>query len=76
MAETIKAEIEPALARRFRKIAMERNKYKKGAVKAALEELIKRYVARGNVDWKALRGCLKIKESSVELQHKAWGFLD
>ncbi|MBO3769419.1 MAG: hypothetical protein JTT15_03325 [Candidatus Brockarchaeota archaeon] len=76
MAETIKAEIKPALARRFRKIAMERNKYKKGAVKAALEELIKRYVSRGKVDWKALRGCLNMKESSVELQHKAWDFSD
>ncbi|MDW8034280.1 MAG: hypothetical protein RMI79_05070 [Nitrososphaerota archaeon] len=76
MAETIKAEIRPSLARKFRKIAMERNKYKKGAVKATLEELIQKYVSKGKVDWKILRGCLKSKESSLELQHKAWDSMD
>ncbi|MGC8935286.1 MAG: hypothetical protein ACP5LN_09040 [Thermoproteota archaeon] len=76
MAEVIKAEIKPALARKFRKVAMERYKYKKGAMKAALEDLIRRYVSSGNVDWKALRGSIKSKASSVELQHKVWSSAD
>ncbi|MEM2083421.1 MAG: hypothetical protein QXY18_03360 [Nitrososphaerota archaeon] len=76
MTEVIKAEIKSALARKFRKLAMEKHKYKKGAVKAALEELIKRYVSSGEVDWKVLRGSIKSKISSVELQHKVWSTID
>jgi len=76
MTEVIKAEIEPALARKFRKIAMEKYKYKKGAMKAALEDLIRRYVSSRNVDWKTLRGTIKSKASSVELQHKVWSSVD
>ncbi|MEM3404588.1 MAG: hypothetical protein QXJ17_08640 [Nitrososphaeria archaeon] len=76
MVETIKAEIKPALARRFRKIAMEKHKYKKGAVKAALEELIRRYVLCGKVEWKTLRGIMQSKALSVELQHKVWSSVD
>jgi|YelNatPaOPRAMG01_1025707.scaffolds.fasta_scaffold419039_1 hypothetical protein len=76
MTEVIKAEIKSALARKFRKLAMEKHKYKKGAVKTALEELIKRYVLSGEVDWKVLRGSIKSKMSSVELQHKVWSTID
>lgn len=76
MTEVIKAEIKSALARKFRKLAMEKHKYKKGAVKTALEELIKRYVSSGEVDWKVLRGSIKSKISSVELQHKVWSTID
>jgi hypothetical protein len=76
MTEVIKAEIKSALARKFRKLAMEKHKYKKGAVKTALEELIKRYVSSGEVDWKVLRGSIKSKMSSVELQHKVWSTID
>ncbi|MEM1574703.1 MAG: hypothetical protein QXF09_00065 [Nitrososphaerota archaeon] len=76
MTEVIKAEIKSSLARKFRKLAMEKHKYKKGAVKTALEELIKRYVSSGEVDWKILRGCIKSKISSIELQHKVWSTID
>ncbi|GEM_PF-1457269 len=76
MTEVIKAEIKSALARKFKKLAMEKHKYKKGAVKIALEELIKRYVSSGEVNWKVLRGSIKSKMSSIELQHKVWRTID
>jgi hypothetical protein len=72
MTETIKVEVNEALARRFRKKAMEKHGYKKGAMKKALEEAMKRYVSSESVDWKPLRGTLRSKLGSVELQHSAW----
>ena len=72
MTETIKAEVDGALAKRFRKRAMEKYGYKKGAVKKALEEAIRKYAASGEVDWEQFRGTLKSNLSSVELQHSAW----
>jgi len=50
--------------------------YKKGALKAALEDMVKRFVTSSHVDWKTLRGCIKSNLTSVELQHKAWGKTD
>ncbi|MEM1582571.1 MAG: DUF2281 domain-containing protein [Candidatus Bathyarchaeia archaeon] len=76
MVEIIKAEIPEALAKKFRKRAMEIYGYKKGALKAAFEDLMKRFVASGEVDWKILRGCIKSELSSVELQHKVWRGMD
>ena len=72
MTETIKVEIDEALAKRFRKKAMEKHGYKKGAVKKALEEAMKKYISTGSVDWSPLRGTLRSKLDSVELQHSAW----
>jgi hypothetical protein len=76
MTETIKAELDEALARRFKKRAMEKYGYRKGAVKKALEEAIRRYVASGKVDWEPFRGTLKSSLNSVELQHAAWREID
>ena len=70
--ETIKAYVHEALAKRFRKRAMERYGYKKGAVKLAIEDLIKRFTGSGRVDWGALRGVYRSKLSSVEIQHRLW----
>ncbi|MEM2882008.1 MAG: hypothetical protein QXU06_00385 [Candidatus Bathyarchaeia archaeon] len=64
------------MARKFRKKAMEIHGYKKGAVKAALEDAMKRFVAHGKVDWKALRGCIRSELTSIELQHKIWRRVD
>lgn len=72
MVEVIKAEVSEALAKKFRKRAMEIYGYKKGAMKAALEDVMKRFVVSGDVDWKSLRGCIKSELTSVELQHKMW----
>lgn len=72
MTETIKVEVDDALARRFRKRALERHGYKKGAVKKAFEEAITRYVSVGEADWEPLRGSLRLKVDSVRLQHSAW----
>jgi len=72
MVEIIKAEVSEALARRFRRKAMEIYGYKKGAMKAALEDMMKRFVASGSVDWGSLRGCIQSKSTSVELQHRMW----
>jgi len=76
MVEVIKAEVSEALAKKFRKRAMEIYGYKKGAVKAALEDAMKRFVASGSVDWKSLRGCIRSELTSVELQHKVWRKVD
>jgi hypothetical protein len=80
MTETIKVEVEETLARRFRKRAMEKYGYKKGAVKAALEDLMMQFSATTKdvtapADWSFLRGCLKEEYdgmTSVELQHSLW----
>ena len=76
MVEIIKAEVSEGLARKFRKKAMEIYGYRKGAIKAALEDLLKRFVALGEVDWKVLRGRIKSELTSVELQHRIWREID
>jgi hypothetical protein len=75
MTETIKVEVDEALARRFRKKAMEKYGYKKGAVKRALEELMTKFSSPAKADWSFLHGSLKNEykgTSSVELQHSLW----
>lgn len=77
MTETIKVELDEALAKRFRKRAMERYGYKKGTMKKALEDLIRKFSAPGKPDWGSLRGVLKVKGvTSVELQHSIWAKQD
>ena len=71
MVEIIKAEIPEALAKKFRRKAMEVYGYKKGAMKAALEDLLKRFINMGDADWKRLKGVIKSRLTSVELQHQA-----
>jgi len=44
------------IAKKFRTKAMEQYGYKKGAVKAALQDLITHYISTGETDWRALRG--------------------
>ena len=75
MTETIKVEVDEALAKRFRKKAMEKYGYKKGAVKNALEELMTKFSSPAKADWSFLDGTLKNEYkgmSSVELQHSLW----
>lgn len=78
MTETIKVEVDEALARKFRKKAMERYGYKKGTIKKAIEDVITKFSMTGQVDWTSLRGTLKVakKVSSVQLQHKLWSNQD
>jgi hypothetical protein len=77
MTETIKVEVDEALARRFRKRAMELYGYKRGAVKRALEESMKKFSTPGRVDWHSVRGVLKnMRISSVQLQHRIWSKVD
>ncbi len=76
MVETIKVEVDEALAKRFRKRAMEKYGYKKGAMKNALEDLMTKYASSSaKVDWSFLRGSLKEEYkgmSSVKLQESLW----
>ncbi len=77
MTETIKVEVDEALAKRFRRRAMELYGYKKGAMKRALEDTMKKFSTPGRVDWHSLRGALKnTRTSSVQLQHKIWSKID
>jgi len=65
------------LARRFRKRAMELYGYKRGAVKRALEESMKKFSTPGGVDWHSVRGVLKnMRIGSVQLQHRIWSKVD
>ena len=74
MTETIKVEVDDAVARKFRKKAMERYGYKKGTIKRAVEDVITKFSTSGTVDWAPLKGALKTSKetSSVRLQHKLW----
>lgn len=77
MTETIKVEVSEALARKFRKKAMETYGYKKGAMKKALEESMRKFASPGVADWHSLRGAIKARGiTSVELQHRAWSHVD
>ncbi len=76
MSEVVKAEVPKALAKKFRKRASEIYGYRRGFVKKAIEDLMKRFVGLGEVDWSSLRGVLKSELTSVELQHKAWREVD
>jgi len=78
MTETIKVELDEAVARKFRKKAMEKYGYKKGTIKKAMEDVITKFSQTGPVDWGSLRGTLKVakKVSSVQLQHKLWSNQD
>jgi len=72
LPETIKVEVDESLARRFRRRAMERHGYKKGSVKKAMEEAMRRYSAESKADWGLLVGTLNVDRDSVWLQHHAW----
>jgi hypothetical protein len=77
MTEIIKVEVDEALAKKFRKKAMELYGYKKGAMKAALEATMKRFSTPGSADWHLVRGALKnVRTGSVQLQHKIWSRVD
>jgi len=77
MTETIKVEVNDALAKQFRKKAMETYGYKKGSVKRALEDTMRKFSTPGRVDWHAIRGLLKDKRTtSVGLQHSVWSKVD
>jgi hypothetical protein len=73
MTETIKVGVDEALPKKFRKKAMETYGYKKGAMKKALEETIRRFSSPGEADWANMKGALRpSKQGSVELQHDIW----
>jgi len=76
MTETVKVEVDESLAKRFRKRAMEKYGYKKGSIKKALEEAMRKYSSPGKADWGSLVGVLKIEKDSVWLQHHAWDHSD
>lgn len=77
MTETIKVEVDDALARKFRKKAMERYGYKKGTIKKAVEDIITKFSMSGKADWASLKGTLRGKKtSSVQLQHRLWSSQD
>jgi hypothetical protein len=75
MTETIKVEVNEALARKFRKRAMELYGYKKGSMKKALEDTMRKFSTPGKVDWHS-HSLKNTKRSSVALQHASWAKLD
>lgn len=73
---TLKIETGDEFLNKFKKKAMEEYGYKKGSLKKAVEELIKKWLTQEKVEWGKLKGIIKSDESSVELQHKAWRKVD
>jgi len=76
MSEVVKAEVSAGLAKRFRRKVMDVYGHKKGSVKTALQDLIKRFVGAGKAEWGSMKGVLKLEVESVELQHRAWMKMD
>ena len=75
MTEVIKVEVDEALARRFRRRASEKFGYKKGTLKKAIEDAMKRYTYPVQADWASVKGGLRSEwknRTSVSLQHSAW----
>ena len=73
MAETLKVELDSELVRKFKKKAMKTYGFRKGAIKKAMEEILKEYTKEGMADWGALKGTLRVSEgNSVTLQHSLW----
>lgn len=72
MTETVKVDVDEALAKRFRKRAMEKYGYKKGAMKKAMVEAMRRFSSASTADWSSLVGVLRSDKDSVWLQHHAW----
>ena len=50
MSDTLKVELDEELLKKFKKKAYETHGYKKGALKKAVEELLKQYTSEGNPD--------------------------
>ncbi len=73
MAETLKVELDSELVRKFKKKAMKTYGFRKGAVKKAMEEMLKDYTKEGKADWGRLKGTLRgLEGNSVSLQHNLW----
>ena len=73
MSETLKVELDEELLNKFKRKAFETHGFKKGAIKKAIEELLKQYTSEGKPNWNNITGILKDRnETSVQLQHKAW----
>lgn len=73
---TLKVDVEDKLLELFKKKAMKLYGYKKGSLKLATENLIKRWIQTKEVNWKSLRGVLRFQGSSVQLQHQIWKKVD
>ena len=76
----MKIKISDATEKAFRKLAMHRFGYQRGALSEAAQEAIETWSEvyeekaqnNGNL-WDSLEGCMKhVKKTSVELQHEAW----
>ena len=80
----MKIKISDATEKAFRKLAMQRFGYQKGALSEAAEEAIETWAVSydekeedGSNPIEAISGLLKhVKKGSVELQHGAWNFIN
>ena len=51
MSETLKVELDEELLNKFKRKAFETHGFKKGAIKKAIEELLKQYTSEGKPNW-------------------------
>ena len=73
---TLKVDTDDKMLAKFRRKAMETYGYKRGSLKIATESLIKSWISEEKAEWSSLRGSIRSKENSVELQHKLWKKVD
>jgi len=74
----LKIKISDDVERAFRKMAMRKFGYKKGAISGASQEAIEEWMLSSESDqkgqfWDSLEGVMKsVNKKSVKLQHEAW----
>ena len=72
MIEVIKVDIDERIVKQFREKAAQIYGYKRGAMKKALEVLIKQMITESKPDWSALQGVIKSDKTSTAMQHGAF----
>ena len=72
MTEVIKVDVDERTAKQFREKVAQSYGYKRGAMKKALEALIKQMITESKPDWSTLRGVIRSDKTSTELQHEAF----
>jgi uncharacterized protein involved in tellurium resistance len=72
MAEVIKVDVDERTAKQFGEKVAQIYGYKRGAMKRALETLIKQMITESKPDWSALQGVIKSDKTSTAMQHGAF----
>lgn len=73
---TLKVEGDDEVIERFKRKAREEYGEKRGSIKQATMDLIRKWIAQNEVDWKSMRGSISSGKTSVELEEEVWDKVD